>query len=50
MTLRDPDEVGVAIRGLVDLGIDGVTLNLAANAHYPEMVALAGHYVRAALG
>ncbi len=50
MTLGDPDEVGAAIRELVDLGIDGVTLNLAANAHDPEMIALAGEVANAALG
>ena len=50
MTLGDPDEIGAAMRELVDLGIDGVTLNLAANAHDPEMVALAGETVSAALG
>ena len=45
MTLGDPDEVGAAIRELVDLGIDGITLNLVANAHDPEMIALAGEVV-----
>ena len=49
MTLGDPDEIDAAIRRLVDLGIDGVTLNLAANTHDP-MIALAGQAVRAALG
>ncbi|HEY4332945.1 MAG TPA: LLM class F420-dependent oxidoreductase [Ilumatobacteraceae bacterium] len=50
MTLGDPDEIGAAIRELVDLGIDGITLNLAANAHDPEMIALAGEVANAALG
>ena len=50
MTLGDPDEVGAAIRELVELGIDGVTLILAANTHDPEMIALAGEVANAALG
>jgi F420-dependent oxidoreductase-like protein len=50
MTLGDPDEVGAAIRELVDLGIDGITLNLVANAHDPEMIALAGEVSNTALG
>jgi len=41
MTLGGPDEIGQAIQDLIDAGIDGVTLNLAANAHDPEMIALA---------
>ncbi len=45
-----PDEIGEQIRNLVDLGIDGVTLNLMFNGHDPEMVALAGETVDAALG
>ncbi len=50
MTLGDPDEIGAAIRELVDLGIDGVTLNLAVNAHDPDMIALAADAANAALG
>jgi len=50
MTLGGPDEVGEAVREMAGLGIDGVTLNLAANAHDPEMIALAGEVVNAALG
>jgi F420-dependent oxidoreductase-like protein len=50
MTLGDPDEIGAAIREIVDLGIDGITLNLAANAHDPDMIALAGEATNAALG
>lgn len=37
MTLGDPDEIGAAIRRLV--GIDGVTLDLAANTHDRAMIA-----------
>ncbi len=50
MTLGGPDEIGEAIRELVEVGIDGITLNLAANAHDPEMIALAGEVALAALG
>ena len=50
MTLGDPDEIGAAIRELVELGIDGITLNLPANAHDPEMIALAGEVANSALG
>ena len=50
MTLGGPDEIGEAVREMAELGIDGVTLNLAANAHDPEMIALAGEVVDAALG
>jgi len=45
MTLGGPDEIGEAVQELLDAGIDGVTLNLAANAHDPEMIALAGETV-----
>lgn len=50
MTLGGPDEVGEAIRDLTDAGIDGVTLNLVANAHNPEMIELAAATADAALG
>ena len=50
LTVGDPEEIGAALRDLMDLGIDGVTVNLAANAHDPEMVALAGETASAALG
>jgi len=50
LTLGDPDEIGEEIRDLVDAGIDGVTLNLVANAHDPEMIALAAETTDAALG
>lgn len=50
ITFGGPDEIGEAIQALVAKGLDGVTLNLVANAHDPEMVALAGETVSAALG
>ncbi len=46
----DPDEVGEAIQQIMTTGIDGVTLNLVANAHDPELVALVGRTVDAAIG
>lgn len=48
--LGGPDEIGEAIQTLVANGLDGVTLNLVANGHDTEMVALAGETVSAALG
>lgn len=50
VTFGSPDEIGEAIQTLMANGLDGVTLNLVANAHDPEMVALAGETVGAALG
>ena len=35
---------------LIDTGIDGVTLNLVANGHDPEMVMLAGESATRAMG
>ncbi len=49
ITLGGPDEIGEALRDLVALGLDGITMNLAANAHDPELVALAGEVATAAL-
>lgn len=49
MTMGGPDEIGEAIQELVDAGIDGVTLNLVANAHDHELIALAGETVGAVL-
>lgn len=50
VTFGGPDEIGEAIETLMAKGLDGVTINLVANAHDPEMVALAGETVGAALG
>ncbi len=50
VTYGGPDEIGEAIQSLMAKGLDGVTLNLVANAHDPEMVALAGRTVSAAIG
>jgi len=50
MVAGGPDDVGESIRELIDAGIDGITLNLMANAHDHEMIALAGEVVGAAIG
>ena len=42
MIFGSPDQVKEQIQGLLDLGLDGLTLNMPANGHDPEMVALAG--------
>ena len=46
----DPDTVAEGIRTAMDTGIDGICLNLVANAHQPEMVELAGRTADAAIG
>ncbi len=38
----DPDSVGEKLRSIMDTGIDGLTINLVANGHKPERVALLG--------
>ena len=35
---------------LIDAGLDGVTLNLVANGHDPDMVMLAGESATKAMG
>ena len=50
VVLGDPGEVGEAIGDAIAAGLDGITLNLVANAHDPEMVALAGRTAGAASG
>jgi alkanesulfonate monooxygenase SsuD/methylene tetrahydromethanopterin reductase-like flavin-dependent oxidoreductase (luciferase family) len=50
VVLGDPDEVGEAIGEAMATGIDGICMNLVANAHDPEMVALAGRTADAAIG
>ena len=37
-----PDEVCEQVQSLIDMGLDGLTVNMPANGHDPEMVALAG--------
>jgi F420-dependent oxidoreductase-like protein len=50
IVLGDPSEVGEQIGEAMAAGLDGITLNLVANAHDPEMVALAGRTADAAIG
>lgn len=50
ITHGGPDEVGEQIRDMIDAGLDGVTINLVANGHNPEMVELAGKTLDAAIG
>lgn len=50
MTLGDPDEVGAEIVKLKELGLDGITMNLVAGAHRPEMIELAAATSLKALG
>jgi F420-dependent oxidoreductase-like protein len=42
IVMGDPDEVRAGVQKQLDLGIDGVTINMPANGHDPEIVALAG--------
>ena len=42
MIFGGPDQVKEQIQGLLDLGLDGLTLNMIPNGHDSEMVALAG--------
>lgn len=50
LSIGDPDTIGEEIRGLIDAGLDGITLNLAMVGHDPEMVALAGQICNEAIG
>jgi len=45
MVTGDPDTVGEWLGELLDLGLDGIVVNLPANGHDPEVVALAGQVV-----
>jgi F420-dependent oxidoreductase-like protein len=45
----DPDTVGEQIAEAMSLGIDGVALNLPANGHNPERIALLGEVARKAI-
>ena len=38
LVVGDADEVGEQVRALMDLGLDGITANLPANGHDPEVV------------
>jgi F420-dependent oxidoreductase-like protein len=42
ITMGGPDEVGQKLAAVLDLGVDGLTCNLAANGHDPDNVELLG--------
>ncbi len=42
--------VGEQVRGLLDVGMDGLTVNLPTDGHDPEAVAFAGEVLGKALG
>ncbi len=44
----DPDTVGEKLRAAMDTGIDGLTINLAANGHNTDRIALLGDVALAA--
>ncbi len=50
LVIGDPDSIGEQVQEMMGLGLDGVTLNLATVGHDPEIVALAGKTVSAAIG
>ena len=50
LVVGDPDTVGEQIRDLIELGLDGITLNLVVNAPDLEMIALAARTADAAIG
>jgi F420-dependent oxidoreductase-like protein len=49
IVIGGPEECTEQLRGLLDLGLDGLTVNLPVNGHDPEIVALAGEVVGKAL-
>ncbi|MGP4020453.1 LLM class F420-dependent oxidoreductase [Saccharopolyspora sp. 5N708] len=49
MIVGDADSVGEQIQGLIELGLDGVIVNLAGDSHEPDRLAHAGKILRAAL-
>jgi len=42
IVMGDPDEVAAVVRHQLDLGLDGITINMPANGHDPDIVTLAG--------
>jgi F420-dependent oxidoreductase-like protein len=51
LVLGDPDTVGEIVeRKVVEVGLDGLVVNLPANGHDPEAIALAGATLARALG
>jgi F420-dependent oxidoreductase-like protein len=50
LVVGDADAVGERIRGVIDLGIDGITFNMPANGHDLEAVTHTVGVVKAAVG
>ncbi|MEM9711037.1 MAG: LLM class F420-dependent oxidoreductase [Actinomycetota bacterium] len=51
MVIGDPDTVAEQVRArAIDVGVDGVTINLTADGHDPETVALAGEALAPLVG
>jgi alkanesulfonate monooxygenase SsuD/methylene tetrahydromethanopterin reductase-like flavin-dependent oxidoreductase (luciferase family) len=50
MVIGDPDSVAEQVRSLIDLGLDGICMNLPANGHDPEAVAATVANVAKAVG
>ena len=46
----DPDTVGERLKACMDTGIDGMTINLAANGHNTDRIGLLGEVASAAIG
>ena len=46
----DPDTVGEQIKGAMDLGLDGITVNLPGNGHKTDRIGLLGEVATAAMG
>jgi F420-dependent oxidoreductase-like protein len=49
VVLGDPDEVAEQVVDIMSTGLDGLVVNLVTNAHDPELVALAGRTLDAAI-
>ena len=50
LIMGDPDTVGERLQAAMAAGIDGLTINLPANGHKPERIALLGEVAKAAMG
>ncbi|RMH80726.1 MAG: hypothetical protein D6683_04910, partial [Actinomyces sp.] len=46
----DPDTVGERLSAIMAMGVDGLTINLPANGHKTERIALLGEVAGAAVG
>ncbi len=50
LVIGGPDTLTAAVNELMDVGLDGITMNLPANAHDSDLVAFAGEVVGNAMG